>query len=143
MDRLFDRGYVRRRDIDDSTWDILEGGALITAEAMGYTAVRCIACCSARTGGSASPFVPRCADMDPELAACAVNRFAEANFSRINNRSGFLMGIIRRVKEDGVDAGSGDLNDLPSSVRHRLRDLFDDVRFADKIPVTNFSNMWC
>jgi hypothetical protein len=25
MDRLFDRGYVRRREIDDSTWEMLEG----------------------------------------------------------------------------------------------------------------------
>lgn len=35
-----------------------------------------------------------------DLADCAMNRFCEANFSRITNKSGFLMGIIRRVQVD-------------------------------------------
>ena len=60
-------------------------------------------------------------------AECAVQRFSEANFSRISNKSGFFMGIIRRVKEDGPDKGSGDLDILPRPVRYRLRDLLDDV----------------
>jgi hypothetical protein len=37
-------------------------------------------------------------DLSAELAECAIERFAEANFRNINNKSGFLMGIIRRVK---------------------------------------------
>lgn len=32
-----------------------------------------------------------CADLSSDLAECAIERFAEANFSRINNKSGFLM----------------------------------------------------
>ncbi len=68
-----------------------------------------------------------CADMAEGEAECAVQRFSEANFSRISNKSGFFMGIIRRVKEDGPDKGSGDLDILPRPVRYRLRDLLDDV----------------
>ena len=67
------------------------------------------------------------ADMTEGEAECAVQRFSEANFSRISNKSGFFMGIIRRVKEDGPDKGSGDLDILPRPVRYRLRDLLDDV----------------
>ena len=72
-------------------------------------------------------FINFFADMDAELASCAVTRFAEANFSRINNKSGFLMGILRRVKEDGPDRGDADLKILPRSVRYRLQDIIDDV----------------
>lgn len=35
-------------------------------------------------------FAP-CIDLSSDLAECAIERFAEANFSRINNKSGFLM----------------------------------------------------
>jgi Heterogeneous nuclear ribonucleoprotein Q acidic domain len=38
--------------------------------------------------------------LSSDLADCAMNRFCEANFSRITNKSGFLMGIIRRVQVD-------------------------------------------
>jgi len=34
------------------------------------------------------------ADLSAEHAECAIERFAEANFTRINNKSGFLM--VRR-----------------------------------------------
>ena len=56
-----------------------------------------------------------------------MNRFAEANFARINNKAGFLMGIIRRVKEDGPDGGGADLKVLPRSVEHAIRSLMDEV----------------
>ena len=58
-----------------------------------------------------------------------MQRFCEANFARISNKSGFLMGIIRRIQTDGPDRGSGDLDELPRSVRYRLRDLMDEVDF--------------
>lgn len=61
-----------------------------------------------------------------------MNRFAEANFARINNKAGFLMGIIRRVKEDGPDGGGADLKILPRSVEHAIRGLMDEVR----LPIT-------
>lgn len=71
------------------------------------------------------------AELSDELAECAVQRFSEANFSRISNKNGFLMGIIRRVKQDGPDrGGGGDIDSLPRSVRYKLLDLVDDVRIA-------------
>ncbi|KAK9857159.1 hypothetical protein WJX84_003380 [Apatococcus fuscideae] len=93
LERLIDRGYCHRRDVDSATMDALE-------------------------------------DMTEGEAECAVQRFSEANFSRISNKSGFFMGIIRRVKEDGPDKGSGDLDILPRPVRYRLRDLLDDGRLT-------------
>jgi hypothetical protein len=36
-------------------------------------------------------YIALCADLSSDLAECAIERFAEANFSRINNKSGFLM----------------------------------------------------
>lgn len=66
-------------------------------------------------------------DLGEELAENVIQRFSEANFSRINNKSGFLMGIIRRIQQDGPDKGSGDLDILPRPVRHKLKDLIDGV----------------
>ena len=36
-------------------------------------------------------------------------------------------GIIKRVKLDGPDRGTGKVDMLPRSVRHRIDDLVDDV----------------
>ncbi len=70
----------------------------------------------------------RCAELSDDLAECVISRFAEANFARINNKAGFLMGIIRRVREDGPDGGGADLKILPRSVEHAIRGLMDEVR---------------
>ena len=43
-------------------------------------------------------------------------------------QAGFLMGIIRRVREDGPDGGGADLKILPRSVEHAIRGLMDEVR---------------
>lgn len=67
-------------------------------------------------------------DLGEELAENVIQRFSEANFSRINNKSGFLMGIIRRIQQDGPDKGSGDLDVLPRPIRHKLKDLIDGGR---------------
>ena len=67
------------------------------------------------------------AALSDELADCAMARFCEANFARISNKSGFLMGIIRRVQSDGPDRGSEDLDMLPRSVRYRMNELIDEV----------------
>jgi len=45
-------------------------------------------------------FDNRTAGLSEDLAECVMNRFAEANFARINNKAGFLMGIIRRANMD-------------------------------------------
>jgi len=68
------------------------------------------------------------AELSDELAECVISRFAEANFARINNKAGFLMGIIRRVREDGPDGGGADLKILPRSVEHAIRGLMDEAR---------------
>jgi len=70
------------------------------------------------------------ADLSDELAECAVQRFSEANFSRITNKNGFFMGIIRRVKQDGPDRSGGDLKSLPRPIRHKLQDLIEDVSLS-------------
>ncbi|CAL5224723.1 g7455 [Coccomyxa viridis] len=69
-------------------------------------------------------------DLGDDAALAAVDRFAEANFGRITNKSGFLMGIIRRVQEDGPARGNVDLDILPRSVRYRLKDVIDDGRIS-------------
>mmetsp|Transcript_37804 Transcript_37804/g.106831 ORF Transcript_37804/g.106831 Transcript_37804/m.106831 type:complete len:313 (-) Transcript_37804:177-1115(-) len=64
-------------------------------------------------------------------ARCVVTRFCEATFSRISNKSGFLMGIIRRVEQEGVDTfGPADISRLPRRVRNTLHGLLDEGRIA-------------
>lgn len=46
--------------------------------------------------------VLRHTDLPGDLAECAIERFAEANFARINNKSGFLM-----VRDRFTSASSG------------------------------------
>eukprot|EP00803_Ostreobium_quekettii_P005242 evm.model.scf_2080.2 EVM.evm.TU.scf_2080.2 scf_2080:2183-3772(-) len=72
--------------------------------------------------------IEQLADLGEEMADNVIQRFSEANFSRINSKSGFLMGIIRRIQQDGPDKGCGDLEILPRPVRHKLRDLIDAGR---------------
>lgn len=48
-----------------------------------------------------------------DLADCAMNRFCEANFSRITNKSGFLMGIIRRVQVEGPSSSFSGWHSFP------------------------------
>lgn len=67
------------------------------------------------------------AGLQPELADAAMARFSEANFSRVSNKSGFLMGIIRSVQRDGPEGGSDGFDLLPRAVRHRMDDLIADV----------------
>lgn len=70
--------------------------------------------------------------MKDEEAECVVTRLGEANFDRIKSVTGFLNGIIKRVKLDGPDRGSGKVDMLSRSVRHRLDDLIDDVSAAGR-----------
>lgn len=66
--------------------------------------------------------------MDEELANTVMARFCEVNFSRVGNLSGFLMGIIRRVQQDGDGYSTRDLSEMAYPVRHRILDLIDAVR---------------
>jgi len=51
----------------------------------------------------------------------------QANMSKVTNKSGFLMGIIRRV-ENEVPGKGPTLHDLPRFVRRKLEDLLADKR---------------
>ena len=75
------------------TLDALEGeGCQTCAPPIDFVMYACLALsdqswrCSLRRCA-----LPSCADLSSDLAECAIERFAEANFSRINNKSGFLM----------------------------------------------------
>ncbi|KAK2078351.1 hypothetical protein QBZ16_003191 [Prototheca wickerhamii] len=65
------------------------------------------------------------ADLGEEGAQCVVQRFSEADFSRIKSVTGFLKGIIRRVRLDGPDRGESNMDSLPRAVRHSLEDLIE------------------
>ncbi|KAK9809709.1 hypothetical protein WJX73_008415 [Symbiochloris irregularis] len=65
-----------------------------------------------------------------DMADASVARFSEANFARVSNKSGFLMGIIRSVQRDGPEGGSDGFDLLPRAVRHRMDDLIADGRLA-------------
>lgn len=59
LDKILDKGNLRKSDLDDSCLDALD-------------------------------------KLPAESASTVMDRFAEANFDRIKNKTGFLMGIIRR-----------------------------------------------
>jgi hypothetical protein len=73
----------------------------------------------------------RCVDslaaMKQEMAESVVAKFMEANMSKVTNKSGFLMGIIRRVENELPGKGPT-LYDLPRFVRRKLEDLLEDKR---------------
>jgi len=64
-----------------------------------------------------------------EEAACVIRRVGETDMSHIRNISGFVGGIIRRVKADGPDRGEANIESLPQEVQKLLDGLIDDVRF--------------
>lgn len=132
MDRLYDNGQIRKSDFDRYTLDALEG-------------VRSTGPCHP-SSSFASTQQLLClgpADLGDELAECAVQRFSEANFSKISNKNGFFMGIIRRIKQDGPDRDGGDIESLPRSVRHKLLDLIDDVSLPSPLPLYWLSLLAC
>lgn len=76
---------------------------------------------------SKDPLIEGSADLDSELADTVLARFSEVNFERVGNLSGFLMGIVRRVQQDGPGCTNRNLEDLPQPIRRRLFDLIDSV----------------
>lgn len=73
----------------------------------------------------------RCVDslaaMKQDMAESVIAKFTEANMSKVTNKSGFLMGIIRRV-ENEVPGKGPTLHDLPRFIRRKLEDLLEDKR---------------
>ncbi|KAK3287541.1 hypothetical protein CYMTET_4963 [Cymbomonas tetramitiformis] len=66
-------------------------------------------------------------DMKEELAHAVLDKFCEANMSRINNKSGFMMGIVRRIELEPPGTGP-DLSDLPRPIRYKLEDIVKERR---------------
>ena len=108
LDALRDDGLLRMSDIDDDTMRAIEGSVRIVA---------CLPCL----------ILMMVTDLEDELADTVLARFAEVNFSRVTNLSGFLMGIVRRVQQDGPGHGARNMDDLQPSIRRRLLDLVDAV----------------
>ena len=82
------------------------------------------------------------AALEPASAELAVARFAESNFARITNKSGFLMGIIRRVKDEGPGGGGASSGATGAAalatltgdfdrVARKLQDMINEGRLAD------------
>mmetsp|Transcript_6985 Transcript_6985/g.9449 ORF Transcript_6985/g.9449 Transcript_6985/m.9449 type:complete len:141 (-) Transcript_6985:187-609(-) len=65
------------------------------------------------------------------MADCVVDKFCEANMARITNKSGFLMGIIRRMELEPPGSGPT-LGDLPRGIRRKLEDLIEDRKISSK-----------
>lgn len=120
LNALEDEGLLRRSDIDADTMQAIEGPS--------------------NHSHSSYPHHP-IPDLDDDLADTVMARFAEVNFSRVGNLSGFLMGIVRRVQQDGPERGSRHLDNLPSIIRHRLYDLIDAVR--PPVQSTEFQKFDC
>jgi len=71
-------------------------------------------------------------DLKESLADAVMDKFCEANMSRISNKSGFLMGILRRIEHEPPGTGPT-INDLPRGIRRKIDDLIDDrkIRASD------------
>jgi hypothetical protein len=85
LDDLIDRGVISSRDIDSRIMDALEGACSLPCTTTTAQPLTLPDPDSILTGMCAL------ADLGDGGAANAVQRFSEANFSRINNRNGFLM----------------------------------------------------
>ena len=94
LDDLIDRGIISSRDVDSRIMDALEGGrSCLLLDACSKSSLRCMSRYIASLGTGLL------ADLGDGGAANAVQRFSEANFSRINNKNGFFM-----VRAAGVHA---------------------------------------
>lgn len=69
-------------------------------------------------------------ELKEEEAVYVVERVDALELDRVRNMSGFIRGIIRRVKTDGTEAdGPGDLSLLGPDIQKQLEDLIDEVCF--------------
>ena len=92
LDELIDRGDISTRDLDTRTMDALEGRSPLQCCCLGPSQMSTYVFTLLL---SRDVLVPVRADLAHDLgddaALAAVDRFAEANFGRITNKSGFLM----------------------------------------------------
>lgn len=69
-----------------------------------------------------------CTSVSPQLfPAFAPSQFQHVNCEAFLSKRVASQAGCRDVQEDGPDTGGADLNILPRSVKHRMRDLIDDV----------------
>ena len=65
--------------------------------------------------------------MKEEEAIYVVESASTVDYSKIKNISGFLGGIIRRVKEDGIDGEGITLESLGPSIQGQIESLIEEV----------------
>lgn len=66
------------------------------------------------------------AGVKEDVACNVVKRISESNIRNVRNFDGFARSILRRIVEQGIDVGSAELSDLPSSVRDAVNRHLDD-----------------
>jgi len=70
-------------------------------------------------------------ELKDEEALYVVERIDALELDRVRNMSGFIKGIIRRVKTDGMEAdGPGDLSLLGPDIQKQFEDLIDEVCYC-------------
>ena len=95
MDKLYEKGDLRRGDLDE-------------------------------------PIIADLESMPSEEALCVITRLRDSDLRKVRNFNGFVVGIIRRVKQDGPDRGEGQIDTLPKVVQNLLEDLIDDRKLQRK-----------
>lgn len=67
-----------------------------------------------------------------KMAEVAVQRFCDSNFSRVKNKNGFFLGIIRRLQRDGIESQKpGDIDSLDTEVRTHIGSLIVEGRLKE------------
>lgn len=61
-------------------------------------------------------------------ALCVIQRLKDSDLDRVRSMSGFVKGIIRRVRQDGPDKGEAKIESLPRAVQRLLDDLIADSK---------------
>ena len=111
LDGLIDRGDISSRDLDTRTMDALEGDnpemcalsvrlCMLPRLELNLCALLLIVHCAVEMFLLDTDLA---ADLGDDAALAAVDRFAEANFSRITNKSGFLMVRSAAVGRSHID----------------------------------------
>lgn len=60
------------------------------------------------------------------MACNVVKRVSESNLSKVRNVDGFTKSIMRRIQDEGLDIGTGDISQLSKSVEDTIIRLVDE-----------------
>ena len=69
------------------------------------------------------------------MAANVVKRVGESNLRNVRNVDGFTRSIMRRIQEEGLDVGTGDISQLSRAVESAIVKCIDDG-----VPEADFAN---